>query len=308
MKRITCQDCGREFRLSETYKMGDKICCMECLDKALLNKKDSKDKNAFTQQMDTTVCFNCGYDNGQNELSLISGLPVCNKCGDFFRNRPFPKWIKLSFFIVVGLVIFSFAFNFRFIKSFYYIKQASSAMRRGNLEKTIEYAKSASNLVPEDEFMKMEVSYFEGLSYFGQEKWKDAIEAFNKCSGLLAAGYNIEELILNANIGLSFDNKEYDSFLRYALELQNKYPQESLYYAGVASAYACKFAVTSDNQFKDKTLEYLKKSKELSSDEATYREYEQRILYRLSTREIIDKKEFDKKFPNGWKEQPKEGL
>ncbi len=308
MKRTTCQDCGREYRLSETYKMEDKIYCKDCLERILANSKDVKNKKSFTQQIDPTVCFNCGYDNGHNDLSQISGLPVCGKCGDFFRNRPFPAWIKASFLIVAGLVIFSFAFNFRFIKAYYFIKQATSALRNGNLEKTFEFVTTAAKLVPEDAGLSMEASYFEGLLFLDQEKWANAIEAFNKSSGLAKQGYNIEELILNANIGLSFDKKDYESFLRYALELQTKNPQEGAYYAQVASAYACRYAVTNDNQYKEKSLEYLKKSKELSDSEIVYREYEQRILHRLSTREIIKKEEFDKKFPNGWKEPLKEGI
>lgn len=306
MRRTTCQDCVREFQLSETYKMEDKIYCKNCLERVLANRKVIKKENAIVRQTDPTVCFNCGFDNNQTELSQVAGLPVCSKCGDFFRNRPFPVWIKASFIVIVGLVVFSFVFNFRFIKSYYFIKQASRAFQKGDLEKTINLAKSASNLVPEDVYLNLEVFYFEGLYYLEQEKWLDAVDAFNKCNGLSQEYYNYEDGILSAKIGLSFDNKDYDSFLRYALELQTKYPEDSIFNGQVASAYACKYAVTGDNQYKEKTLENLKKSKELSGNNPAYKEYEQRISYRLSTREIIDKKEFDKKFPNGWKEPGKE--
>jgi hypothetical protein len=77
----------------------------------------------------------------------------------------------------------------------------------------------------------------------------------------------------------------------------------------IASAYACKYAVTGNEQFKQQSLEFLKKAKIISEQQGRlndFEEYEDRILHRLETREIISRKEFIQKFPNGWKNQQKE--
>ena len=83
-----------------------------------------------------------------------------------------------------------------------------------------------------------------------------------------------------------------------------KYPDSPAYLPQVASAYACKFAVTGDEQFKLLSLNFLQKAKTLSLQQgslADFETYEDRILHRIETREIISADEFNKKFPNGWK-------
>ena len=79
--------------------------------------------------------------------------------------------------------------------------------------------------------------------------------------------------------------------------------------AGAASAHAAKYAATGDPDHKQKALEFLDQAAAKqgnSPDLQEYlQEYQPRIRYRLQTREIIDKKEYDRRFPQGWKEEMK---
>ncbi len=99
----------------------------------------------------------------------------------------------------------------------------------------------------------------------------------------------------------------FDAFLRLALVMYQSDPAQARSAATVASASACKYAVTGSDSLKQKSLEYLQKARELSHpDDLDFREYEQRILYRLYAREVITSKQFYEKFPDGWKPPEKE--
>jgi hypothetical protein len=58
--------------------------------------------------------------------------------------------------------------------------------------------------------------------------------------------------------------------------------------------------VTGDEKYARDTEDHLQKAQTLSGNDpqsmAAYREYSERIRYRLKSREIIDKTEYDKRF------------
>src|SRR6266849_991802 len=110
----------------------------------------------------------------------------------------------------------------------------------------------------------------------------------------------LAEMALEIDEGEAFARKDYDKFLAITEKLEAEYPESPLYPAEVASALACKYAVTGDLAWRQKAQGMLEKSRQLSqgSPEATksYEEYAERIRYRLDSREIIDKPEYDRRF------------
>jgi tetratricopeptide (TPR) repeat protein len=103
--------------------------------------------------------------------------------------------------------------------------------------------------------------------------------------------------------GDAFVHKDYDKFLAITAKLVEANPASPAYSAEMASALACKYAVTGDMSWRQKAEEALEKSRQLSqaSPEATKgcEEYAERIRYRLDSREIIDKPEYDRRFRVG---------
>jgi hypothetical protein len=99
---------------------------------------------------------------------------------------------------------------------------------------------------------------------------------------------------------IAFNAKDYDRFLELEEAEAAKSPESPLAVAGVASALACKYAVTGDEKYARDTEDHLQKAQTLSGNDpqsmAAYREYSERIRYRLKSREIIDKTEYDKRF------------
>jgi hypothetical protein len=99
--------------------------------------------------------------------------------------------------------------------------------------------------------------------------------------------------------GTAFESKDYDTFLSIAARLWKKSPDAAT--AGeMSSALACKYAVTGDMAYRTQSLEMLKKAKQLAQGnpeaEKFFEEYAGRIRYRLDSRKIISKQEYDRKF------------
>jgi hypothetical protein len=100
-----------------------------------------------------------------------------------------------------------------------------------------------------------------------------------------------------------FDAKDYDGFLLTAKEMISKKPDVHFSYGMLASAYACKYAVTSDTAFQEQAMVALDRARAMSEGDPSFKEYEQRILHRLNTQEILTPQEFHKRFPNGWQQE-----
>jgi tetratricopeptide (TPR) repeat protein len=103
--------------------------------------------------------------------------------------------------------------------------------------------------------------------------------------------------------GSAFYRHDYDHLLVISETLWKRQPNSSGVAASLASALACKYAVTGEHGFRSRSEEMLAKSRQLAQGdkeaEQSYQEYAERIQYRLDTREIIDKQEYDRRFRSG---------
>jgi hypothetical protein len=109
-----------------------------------------------------------------------------------------------------------------------------------------------------------------------------------------------------ADAGVAFDNKDYDGFLSISQDLWKKFPGAGTA-ASVASALACKYAVTSDESLKQQAEEMLAKAKQMTApdkeSQAGFQEYFERIRYRIDKKDIISKQEYDRRFRSGQAEK-----
>jgi tetratricopeptide (TPR) repeat protein len=98
----------------------------------------------------------------------------------------------------------------------------------------------------------------------------------------------------------AFDRKDYDRFLALSRKALQTKPDDPGLVAMVASALACKYAISGDNQYRTEAEQLLERARILSQGspelKSTYLEYSERIRYRLGSREILTKKEYDKRF------------
>jgi hypothetical protein len=110
----------------------------------------------------------------------------------------------------------------------------------------------------------------------------------------------LDSLLLSAEAGAAFDRKDYDDFLAKAKAVRGA-RQDEVSVAMVASALACKYAATGEETYKTEAMATLREAERLAGDRREqFSEYQERILYRLKTREILTKKEYDRKVhPSG---------
>jgi tetratricopeptide (TPR) repeat protein len=108
--------------------------------------------------------------------------------------------------------------------------------------------------------------------------------------------------------GAAFARKDYDQFLAIGEKDWKLQPSWSTALS-LVSSLDCKYAATGDEQYRTRSEEMFIKSRELGKDdkeaERVISEFSDRHKYRIQTRKIISKQEFDRQFRNNGKGEKK---
>jgi hypothetical protein len=140
------------------------------------------------------------------------------------------------------------------------------------------------------------------VKQYEQKEADKALESLHSAEQLYPEWPLLKEQERGIQISQAFDRKDYDAFLQLSEGYWKDHPESAIAAAGVASALAAKYATTGDESYRQKSEEMLEKARPLAhTDEEVkaYQEYAERIQYRLKTREIIDKPEYDRRFRPG---------
>jgi hypothetical protein len=299
MKRTACERCAGEFPLGDTYDVYGKTLCQDCADRELRERSRSRkpiEDSRINRNTDPTVCAKCGFDNGGEELETAGGIPFCPRCHQGMLRRPFPGWVKVAFAIVLALAAYSLARNMRFIRGYVEMKQAARAADALDLEGAVRLTQAAAGHVPESREVQAVADFYRALYLITvEDDCTEALRLLERCESVF--GPEIAPVKRSAEAGAAFERKDYDAFLQKQLELLELSGEEPMAFAGVASAYACKYADTGEERFREKALQYLAKAEELAplGDEGLA-EYKKRIMHRIESREIISAKEYQEKF------------
>jgi hypothetical protein len=195
----------------------------------------------------------------------------------------------------------SLIINWRFTAAFREMKKANRDVAAGRLEAAVSEMAGAASRVPESKDLHDASSLISGMYLLSSDKSAQALPYLREYQ-TAHPNDQITDLIVQAEIGVAFDQHDYDGFLAKSQELARRHAGEPGGTAMVASAYACKYAVTGDPAFKELSLRFLTQSKtEAAGNAPQLGDYEERIRYRLATREILNRNEHKKRFPNGWK-------
>lgn len=120
----------------------------------------------------------------------------------------------------------------------------------------------------------------------------EAASLYPEARGLSAAAEVADE-------GAAFEAKNYDTFLAITERQWQQYPGSGTA-AALASALACKYAVTGDAKYRQQSEEMLETSHQKvgadPEEQKWFQEYSERIRHRLDTRQIITRTEYDRKF------------
>ena len=132
-----------------------------------------------------------------------------------------------------------------------------------------------------------------------EEKWEEAAQTMREAARQYPESVELDDAVSSYEIAAAFERKDYDAFLRIAEAGWERRPDSFLHAGQLASALACKFAVSNDPAFRSRSEELLEKSRQLAAtpDEKQFlQEYEERIQHRLRTRVIIDTEEYNRRF------------
>ncbi len=256
------------------------------------------------KRIDPTVCGRCRADFGDYELATIDGTPICESCA-FMLRRPFPLKLKIAAAILAIVVAGTYARNFRFIYGYFQYKSAIRAIERGDFDRAASAYESAARNVPENARFDQSAKLYRGVALYRQKRMKEAIP-FLKAGLIAEAPENqrtLAAVIEMCQMLDAFDKKDYDQFLNSARSLENIDRNDPLGAISVASALAAKYAQTGEERFKTDALERIARAKKLLPSTAMPKDqleaFEDRILHRIDTREIIDPEEYLKRYPAG---------
>ena len=216
------------------------------------------------------------------------------------KHYPFPLWIKAACVVIILMVGFTIHMNLRFFKARILLSQSIQLgfaddqweQASGNMEK-------ATRLVPEMKELNILWHYMAGVHEMQSGNYVAAADHLEYC-GDLPPNYQVGTLLLNARSGAAFDKKDYSEFLNISLQKQQSDPNEPMTLAQVSSAYACVYAADGHEENKHKSLDCLTQAERIygQSIPEEFTEYKERILYRLQTRQILTKEEYQRKKEN----------
>jgi hypothetical protein len=303
VRQAECAECRRPFALGTGFAVEGRTLCEACADtrvQALSAAGGKLPAGTVMRLVDPTVCGHCGRDNGSSELQRAGTVPLCYECEQTCRNRPFPGWLRTALVALVVLMVLSLWHDRRFVSAYMALARANHAFKGGDLDAAQRAMDEVKSRVPEWPVAAGMSSFYQGLRLLRDDRSVEAVAELAKARAVLGPGSFIEHVLLQARAGAAFDSHDYDGFLAREQDILKLRPADSFSEAGVASAYACKYAVSGDETQKAAALAHLEKAQKAGGDPAAFKEYEGRIRYRLATREIIDKKEYDRRFPQGW--------
>jgi hypothetical protein len=294
-----CGVCHKSVAQNESIKVDGIVYCENCLTKTYPDKNSLRNK-IVEKELDPTVCASCSADFGNKELAKVSRYPVCDHCTKIMATRTFPLWVKGFFGATMALVIFAFAWNWKFYQAYDAIKQAHAAFALSDFAKASELMNFASEKVPDVDDVTILAKYFRGIYSLSQDDGSKALAEFVEVKDRLPKDYNVDRLILESKVSLSFNNKNYEGFLDAAkgiLAMDSIYARS---WTSVASAYACIYAEQGTEEARHQSLKHLARAKAIDDSTQEMTQYYNMVEYRLFSKRIIKREEFLKEFPNGW--------
>ncbi|AYL95722.1 hypothetical protein [Mucilaginibacter celer] len=245
-----------------------------------------------------SVCALCKTDFG-SPLKKLGVYPICTECNADLEKKIFPTWVKFFLGGLVALVVFSLFWNWRFFESFNSMNAANRQFAKADYSGAYVLMDKAAKKVPENRDIAEIAAYFHAIELLSKDKSEAALAELDKCADIDSA-FHISTLKLTAQLGATFDKKDYAGFLKTSKIVLDQDSTSSQSWAGVASAYACLYAQNGQDSLKQLALQYLHKSHAIDDTSAAAKEYTGRILYRIDSKQIIDIDEYTKKFPKGY--------
>jgi hypothetical protein len=306
MRNIACEQCTKSVPQGSAFRVFDRVLCEACAT-ADLQARTEVPEGSVSRVHDPTVCGVCGYDGGTVELATVGEIPVCEPCEGKLRNRPYPLWVKAALAAVLALTMVAMVRNYRFFHGYFVAKQAERAAAKRNFELAAAQMESAAKAIPESKPYRYGANVYKAFALMQGDRSAEALPILEEIARQTPGEPTIRKLVLQADVGVAFDAKDYARMVKSCKELAEMNPDQRMAKLALASAYACQFAARGDEEARKEAASRLPSAEERATISPEEQKYVNRIEHRLTTREIINSKEFERRFPQGWKagEEPR---
>jgi len=300
MSQAKCARCGTRVPLEQARHVGTEALCPSCAEAIGVQPPVAAPAGAATSEPRgaTQPCGNCRQETLVPDMVTVAGVAVCPKCAHFFRHRPFPVWVKIAAAAVAALTVAGFVANLRFIQGHIEANRAGRAYQAGDIDMAASLMTAAAMHVPECRAHQQEALLLQAIQLLAQDKSEEALPLLRQCAQY-GPHKACDYFLADAEAGAAFNRKDYAKFLEHSRVLAKMEPNDDTAALQVASALACKYAVTGEERFKLEALQATEQASGLKHGSRPHFDYYvRRIQHRLNTREIITRKEFDRRFPD----------
>lgn len=140
----------------------------------------------------------------------------------------------------------------------------------------------------------------EATARLGEDKSEEAARLMREASTTYPEYPELADGADRYEASAAFDRKEYDRYLAISEKLATRNPDDPDDAARLANALACRYALRGEESVKQRTLAMLDKALALSAKDpeaqARLEGVADRIRYRLESRQIISRKEYERRF------------
>ncbi len=276
---------------------GQRLCetCTKTDLEARTKAGENVSEDSVARLADPTVCSQCNMDNGSIELETVLGQPLCEACRESVSVR-FPMWIKVAFVGLLVLAGYSLVRNARFFMAHREAKQAVAASKDGDADQAYALMEKSYGRVPESTELGAMRDLFWAIKLVHDRKDQEAKEALKALKAAFPNDPLVDDLLLHVEGSLAFDAQDYDRFLEIELKRLKASPENETAISWVASAHACKFAVTGAEKHRMEAMRLMEKLEKKAGQEEWFVDFKARMLHRMDSREIITKEEYEKRF------------
>ena len=98
---------------------------------------------------------------------------------------------------------------------------------------------------------------YKAFGLMQQDRSAEALPIFEEIAREMPGEAGIRRLVLQANVGVAFDTKDYPRMVKGARELAEMSPDQAMTKLSLASAYACQFAASGDEEARKEAMSRL---------------------------------------------------
>ncbi|MBT1708417.1 hypothetical protein KK062_09290 [Fulvivirgaceae bacterium PWU5] len=178
------------------------------------------------------------------------------------------------------------------------MKELDKTVAAGDLDASAAHFHTIAGNVPEIEDFTFLSEFYRGLTLLRDDQSAEAVKAFEN-SVKLPEAYNVPRYLLQARVGAAYDNHDYRNFLEFSKQ-GLVYDTSATAWARVASAYSCLYVTEKSDSLLTSTQLYVDKTRLVGDTTRELAVYLNLIEYRVAMNKIVDRKDFEEKFPNGW--------